>query len=204
MKLTIPHGTKLKDAPFENRILMRLVALQARRINTANLRTICHDEGNQYAVGMTALNLMINEGHVAVEADDSLGDTFKFKVDSKVVQAVQRQASNYHQMLAARSNQPVNRPPLPPIPEEDRAKHKKAVAKLVNLMSALEKNHISWQLQGCAARIGIEHLEQLVTEVEIEFEPKDKHPKASAMAALMKAYCQLRNEIIPVEEYVAK
>jgi hypothetical protein len=201
MKLGLPHGTKMKDAPPELRMLWRLITLTAQRVNKANLKVLAEAEAIGLAQGMAAVNLLVNDKHVTVSAFNGSTFDFEFTVDNELAgNNVARDAASYRRYLEARKDKAiVPRSPgkhLPVIPEEEREPWMAKAKPLATKLLKLEHEHTTWELAGCIARIGLEAVTELVNETCKQ--PHDR--KDGARKDFFVAYRVKRDEHLQPEQ----
>lgn len=199
MKLKLEHGTKLKDAPVEYRLALRLVTIAAQKQNRANFDKLAAEIGASYNETLKAANELHEEGHVHVSDLNLPG--FAFEVKKETALALARDAGSYRRMMESQKEKP-KAPALPPIDEAVRSEHLDAAATLARKLLVLEKKHAAWQLAGCIARLGLAEIERLVEETCA----KEHDVKVGVFRDFFDAYCAARDTKIsaPVESATAE
>jgi hypothetical protein len=186
MKLKLPPGTKIKDAPLAHRLLLRLVTLNAQGKETVDLITLAEEEHAILADGVAAIKLLEAEKHITIEPVKSSSlPVFKIVVVPEVMQAMRSEARGYRCCRVAQAEKTaraatngtnqISCAGLAPIPLADREGQMKAAVKLAKKLTAADMRHNTWALAGCIVRLGLEPVSALVEEVCGSEHPQERN-----------------------------
>ena len=168
MKMRLMPGIKLKDAPLEFRVALRLTTLSEQLQTEADLAVIAQELGVTLPQVVAAVQVLTTDKHVEVTGIHM--PKISFKMPESVLAKLRTYAHSYRNHLEVQqvraehraANGGTQKPALPPIEDKAREACLKDAKPLAARLSKLERDHDEWRIAGCIARIGKERVAALV------------------------------------------
>jgi hypothetical protein len=183
-------GIKLKDAPVDYKVMLRLVSLVERKQNQADLSKIADEIQAPLQAVYHALEDMAKAAYVGVSAFNPPVVTFEISGKVKVKLTKDARAFNTH--LEAKVIRRAKT--WPQVDINTRARHMEDGRACAEKLLALDHDHFAWKVAGCMARIGKDEVCKLAEQVIAEQEQITE--QEGLFNRFFKLYCLRRNKLL--------